>query len=211
MSSSAYQTFTKNMDTVHRMFEAYSIIDTYHNPAPKRGKRALDHITRAAEVFLVSTFEVYLEDLLLESANIHISYAHYFSSLPTTIQQKIHHIPRLHHNEKWIQKYRRIVIAQRTAFNTPKIDNIVELFQDNIGLDPNDIRAIINSGVIDGIVRYRGEIVHRVRAKDYVKIDHVQDDQNNIEDFVKRFDNLTRESLHSAYPNKRVPWNLIHI
>ena len=169
MPSNAYQVFIKHMETINRLFTAYQIVDNNVNTTPHRELR-LDHITRAAEVFLVSTLEVYFEDVLQECVNVHINCAHNYVNLPIAIQGIINAIPRRRPNEKWIQKYRRSARSECEDFNTPKIYPIKLLFQKYAGIDPQNISGIASAILIDPIVRYRGEIVHRLRSRDYVRI-----------------------------------------
>lgn len=209
MPSVAYQIFIKNIETINRLFVAYQIVDNNENTNPHRGRRALDHITRAAEVFLVSTVEVYLEDVLQECVNVHIKCAHNYANLPVAIQGMISTIPRRGPNDKWIQKYRRSARDECQGFNTPKIYPTELLFHKYAGIDPHNISGIATAILIDPIVRYRGEIVHRLRVSDYVRITRVQNDKRTIESYVKDFDNMLRDSLHSYYLTQRVPWNRI--
>jgi hypothetical protein len=173
MPSKSYQTFIKNMETIDRLFAAYQTVDSNQNPNPHRGKRALDHITRAAEVFLVSTFEVYIEDALQECVNIHVNFAHKYANLPINIQGMINGIPHLGPNDKWIQKYRRSARYECQNFNTPKLSPIEDLFLKYAAIEPVDVSRIRQAALIDPIIRYRGEIVHRLRSKDYVKLTRI--------------------------------------
>ena len=209
MPSSAYRTFSENMGTVDRLLESYIELKELHNPEHKRGRVALDHITRSATIFLVSTFEVYIEDILLETVNINIRYAHNFINLPVDIQNMLRRATNRYPTEKWIQKYRRLVKEETDELNTPKIYKIQNLFEKYLAVPSTDINAIPNSSDINPIIIKRGKIVHTVKSVQYVKYEEVISDKESIFGFVTEVDNFLALNIKATYPNLRMPWNRI--
>ena len=84
MPSKAYGKFQKNLETVQRLNESFDILRANRN---SKGRGAFDHITRSAVVFLVSSFEVYCEDLLCETAELSIELADDAVKLPHSVKK----------------------------------------------------------------------------------------------------------------------------
>ena len=68
-------------------------------------------------------------------------------------------------DEGWKTTYNRIVKEKTDALNTPNKAHLEKLFQSLIGFTSTDINTISDIGKIDEIIVFRGEITHRVRAK----------------------------------------------
>ena len=66
MPSKAYKTFQKNLNQVNKLIETYNH-ELERNSG--RGKKSLDHLTRAGLIFLCSSFEVYVESVIYETGN----------------------------------------------------------------------------------------------------------------------------------------------
>ena len=86
MPSKAYMRFQKNSVQVEKFKEAYE--EALHKDR-RRGKRNLDHFTRAAIMFLCSTFEVYFEEVLKESCSIVTKSLNHPGDLPKQVKKTI--------------------------------------------------------------------------------------------------------------------------
>lgn len=212
MPSKAYGKFQKNLETVQRLNESF---DTMRAARNSKGKGAFDHITRSAVVFLVSAFEVYCEDILCEGVELSIKFAGDAVKLPHSVKKNIsayvrnenNHVPPMSLcDEGWREVYSNIVRVQVDHLNSPKVKNLKELFEKILGIDPTSIDAISNINQLDGIIEFRGEIVHRVKSTTYVHIEIVKEHHNTINQIVIGVDRLIREHIKSTY-NVKYPWN----
>lgn len=142
MPSGAYNTFLKNYEQVNKLKTAYE--EELHKN-PKRGKRSLDHYTRAAIMFLCSSFEVYFEDVLKESCIILSKSCSHTNDLPKQVRKTISKHVKGSNNElepcifanNWKEYYINLVDSGIKALNTPKMHNIKGYVSKYLGL--NDI------------------------------------------------------------------------
>lgn len=81
--SSAYSTFKANVEQVDRLLDAYD-----KTKGTDRGKRGLDHFTRAALLFLCSSWEVYIEQVTNEAGKIITERISQPSQLPNPVKKK---------------------------------------------------------------------------------------------------------------------------
>lgn len=213
MPTKSYTRFTKNLETVNRLEETYEEIRTGRN---RRGKAAYDHITRSAIIFLASAFEVYIEDVVKECCNQHISFAGNANKLPNDVKDTINSFVKRDKNgeppimlcdEGWRRIYRVIAEQETGKLNTPKKLQIQELFNKIIGISVTQIDQIPNIGNLDAVITFRGEIAHRVKAEQYVKIEQVKNDVQIIKALVVEIDKMIINYFKETYPEKRVPWN----
>jgi hypothetical protein len=209
MASVAYKVFLTNMDTVNRLLIAYDDLQKLYYPDHKRGRQALDHITRSTLVFLTGSLEVYVEDSLKQIVNIHIKYAHSFFKLPQAVQAMLHNEQNSYNTEKWIQKYRRITRTSSEALNTPKLYKIQELFHYYADVNPFLISNIPKANDIDAIITRRGEIAHAVKSAYYITKDEALKKRDAVCEFVKNMDDMLANYIKTVYPNERLPWNKI--
>ena len=84
MPSKAYSNFKKNIKQVDKLLEAYEAAKE-----PTRGRKHLDHFTRAALIFLCSSWEVYIEEIGRESVNKVISVIDNPRNLPIIVQKTL--------------------------------------------------------------------------------------------------------------------------
>ena len=117
MPSRAYSTFFKNYEQVNKLKLAYE--DELHKN-PRRGKRSLDHYTRAAIMFLCSSFEVYFEDVLQESCVILTRNCSHANDLPKQVKKTISKHVRESNNELepciFANNFRKLIIKYYINF-----------------------------------------------------------------------------------------------
>lgn len=209
MPSKAYIQFLRNIETVSRLQETYEDAKKTRN---KKGRGAFDHITRSAILFLVSSFEVYCEDVIRACSELLIKNAKIADNLPNAVKNTINDYalnisncpPIKLCDDGWKTTYNRIVKEKTDALNTPNKANLEKLFKSLIGFTTTDINNISDIGKIDEIIIFRGEITHRVRAKKYVHIEKVVEYRTIIEKVVVAID----KKLYNYIKNKyhKAPW-----
>ena len=213
MPSKSYTHFLRNLDTVTRLQECYDIIREKRN---SKGRAAFDHITRSAVLFLVSAFEVYIEEVTYECCERNITMASNADKLPHGVRSAIDAYVRRKNSsitpislcdEGWREVYKQMVRTELEPFNTPKVPKIKDLFSNFIGTTDPMIDGIPNIDQLDDFVCFRGEITHRVKASMYVKIEKVVEGKDLISGLVIEIDKMLCSFLHGQYPDKRVPWN----
>ncbi len=218
MPSKAYGKFQKNLETVQRLNESFDILRAKRN---SKGRGAFDHITRSAVVFLVSSFEVYCEDLLCETAELSTELADDALKLPHSVKKTLNafvrnennHVPPMNLcDEGWRQIYINLVRLQAEHLNTPKVKNLKELFEKYIGISSNTIDSVSHIDKLDEIIEFRGEIVHQVKSTTYVHIEDVKKHLHSINEIVIGLDMMAREYIKNTY-NVKVPWHdtYVHI
>lgn len=204
------------METVSRLHETYDLIRTTRGT---RGRAAFDHVTRSAIIFLAAAFEVYIEDVIIECCNQQISFAQDAVNLPHDVKKTINDYVKQEGNgepptnlcdEGWRRVYRKIVEQRTGKLNTPKKQQIADLFKSLIGIVESKINAIQNISDLDGIIAFRGEIAHRVRANIYVGIDQLVEKQEKIEKIVKSTDKTILAFFRNTYQGRRLPWNDVY-
>lgn len=139
MPSNARKKFLKKL-----LPDVDALLDTHRSMNPNGGgRRALGHITRAGVTTLCAAWELYNEEVLMESAKVLARRSSKPSELPLAIQQKIARIVRTAKNEMaplrliepgWRQVYLDEVETLAEALNTPKFGNLHELFKKCIDL-----------------------------------------------------------------------------
>lgn len=210
MPSKAYKNFGKNIDTVSRLQKTYNDIRQARHT---KGKGAFDHITRSAILFLVSSFEVYCEEVLYECCEKLINTAKKGSALPTEVQKTINAYTKNEKNaalpmslcdDGWKKIYCDMVKKRTDALNTPNNHNLTDLFSSLVGV--SDIKNIADIEKIDEIISFRGQITHRVKADSYVHIETVEEYREIVEKVVIDIDKKLCDHIKRKYKTK-APWN----
>ena len=213
MPTKAYGKFLVNLETVNRLEGSYDEIRTRRN---QRGRAAYDHITRSAIIFLASAFEVYIEDVIKECCRQHISFAGDAKNLPGGVKDTINRYVKNENNgvpptnlcdEGWRDVYRIIVEYETEKLNTPKKRQITDLFHKLVGINNSTVENLHGINDLDGVISFRGEIAHRVRAEQYVSIQQVHNNMNIIRELVIEIDKMILDYFRTCYVGKRLPWN----
>jgi len=213
LPTKSYTRFINNMETVERLNQTYHQI---RKARGGKGKGAFDHVTRSAIIFLASSFEVYIEDVIKECCNQHITFANNAANLPNNIKSTLNQYVKKDSNktppselcdEGWRKVYREITDKQTGALNTPKKIQIAALFNDLIGISKEDINNLQDIDKLDDVIKFRGEIAHRVRADVYVRISQVEENTTIIMNLSKGIDRVIMQYFKATYPGKRLPWN----
>lgn len=210
MPSKSYNTFLKNYEQVNKLKYAY---EDELRKKPGRGKRSLDHYTRAAIIFLCSSFEVYFEDVLMESCTILSRSCSHTNDLPKQVKKTISkHVKESNHElepcifaNNWKEYYLNLVADGIKGLNTPKMKNINGYVSKYLGLnDLFDTTTYPFMG-IDDIVIERGGIAHKLYGTTYVKESLLIEYCDTIRDAVKGIDTILYNELPKIIHKK--PWN----
>ena len=133
MPSAALQKFEANMLVdVDRIISSHG--DLNHDGM---GRRGLGHITRSGVLMLCAAWELYLEELALESARVFVDRVDSPDQLPLPVQKEIAKVVRDSKHELkplemagdgWVTIYQNQVGQLMSALNTPKSTNLDPLF-----------------------------------------------------------------------------------
>lgn len=129
MPSKAYKTFQKNLNQVNKLIETYNH-ELERNSG--RGKKSLDHLTRAGLIFLCSSFEVYVESVIYETGNFITRKIYQPKKLPMEAKKTISDAVKKEKNDispilfydDWKEYYRKLIYYDIKKLNTPKVQNI---------------------------------------------------------------------------------------
>ncbi|MBE5980346.1 MAG: hypothetical protein E7249_14600 [Paenibacillaceae bacterium] len=211
MPSKAYSTFTKNVQQVDRLLEAYDLLQ-----GPKRGKRKLDHLTRAALMFLCSSWEVYIEQVANESGEKIAKNINEIKKLPKKIKKTIAKQINKNKNDEeailfidsWREYYLGMLDMKTKGLNTPKQAQVTELFEDYLGINKDLIdSSILMISEIDEIIVTRGEVAHNVFAERYLKKNVVDKYYDIIKMAVRDVDVMLYNYIPSVVDKGKKPWN----
>lgn len=139
MPSSALSKFEANLLVdVDRLIESHGQLN--HQGM---GRRGLGHITRSGVLMLCAAWELYLEELLIESARIIVARAASPADLPKKVQKEIAKAVRTSKHELkpldlagegWRDVYVNHATARIQSLNTPKSSNVDTLFHLLVGV-----------------------------------------------------------------------------
>ncbi|MGS0763405.1 HEPN domain-containing protein [Syntrophomonas curvata] len=209
MPSKAYNSFKKNIKQVDKLIEAFTTMRP-----PTRGRKHLDHFTRAALIFLCSSWEVYIEQISLEAGLIISNRINDPGGLPLTVQKNIsgiiknskHNLEPVFAANNWKLYYCNQIRAYTDKLNTPKKDKVMELFNKYLGVSGERIQLEVPSlSKVNNIVRTRGEIAHNVFAEDYLKKELVLEYYDIIKAIVVEIELLLWNYIPEVTYKKK-PW-----
>ncbi|MEK4091711.1 HEPN domain-containing protein [Viridibacillus sp. FSL H8-0110] len=177
MPSTAYKTFNNyNLKDIERLLDNHETVK-----GTGKGKRALDHITRSTILLLVASWELYIEEVVIESVEILIEKLDNPINLPNAVKKSISNYVKNDKNELaafklagegWKNIYRELIVAETDRLNTPKKDPINILFNRYLGLV--NVSQYWKTNSLNTIVTHRGQIAHRVKSINYVTVNEVE-------------------------------------
>lgn len=210
MPSSALSKFEANLLVdVDRLIESHGQLN--HQGM---GRRGLGHITRSGVLMLCAAWELYLEELLIESARIIVARAASPADLPKKVQQEIAKAVRTSKHELkpldlagegWRDVHVNHATARIQSLNTPKSSNVYTLFHLLVGVPDLSQGWSHGAGTIDDFVSVRGAIAHRGRDAQYVIIGNLIDYKYKIVRTVIETDNAVVDFLRDNTQG-RSPW-----
>ena len=182
------------------------------------GRRGLGHITRSGVLMLCAAWELYVEELLIESARVIIDRAASPDDLPEKVQKEIakavrdskHELKPLQlAGEGWRNVYINHALAQVQGLNTPKSGNVDTMYHRLVGVPELSNSWSIGANNIDSFVTARGDIAHRGRDAQYVIFGRLIDYKGQIVRTVLDTDNFLadflRQNTQGGAPWRRRP------
>lgn len=210
MPSVAFQKFEKNMlDDVDRIIQSHKQLN--HRGL---GRRGLGHITRSGVLMLCAAWELYLEEIIVESVNVLIARATSPTSLPQAVQKEIaKHVKDSKHELKalelagdgWKVTYHNHTTQSLVGFNTPKSVNVNRLFERFVGIADLSDDWSIGSSSLDKFVAVRGDIAHKGKDAGYITISNLNDYRSQIHRCVIDTDNTLANHLKKSTSGS-APW-----
>lgn len=211
MPSGALLKFESNMLVdVERIIESHGALN--HDG---QGRRGLGHITRGGVLMLCAAWELYLEELAIESGRTFVDRCDSPDQLPLPVRKEISKAVRDSKHELkvlemagdgWATIYQNQVGASVSGLNTPKSSNLDPLFKRLLGVE--ELSAAWSQGkeMINAFVSARGDIAHRGRGAGYVTISKLRGYRALVERTVVDTDNFMAEHLKALSPGNRSPW-----
>ncbi len=209
MPSKAFDKFKKYMlKDVNSLIEVHGELN--HTGG---GRRGLGHITRSAVVMLCAAWELYLEELIVESVEYLNSENDSPSQLPLEVKKTLAKYVKDHkHNLKALEiagegwkncllEYSKLEVEK---LNSPKKSPVNQLFNKFLGI--NKISDCWNYSDVDNFVKIRGSIAHKGSDTDYINITALKTYLNEISNTVVETDNYVAGYLKDNTPNKSMPW-----
>jgi len=189
--SKAWQAFNDNLRDIDRLLELHA-----EKGGTGRGRRTgLEVLNKSAIVLITSFWEAYCEDIASEGLEQIVAKTKSSDVLPTAIKKLVaRELVRDQHelaiwriaDDNWrpLLKSRLEQLREKRnrKLNTPKSDDIDELFRDALGIDSVSARwkwtkmtAEKAREKLDGYVSLRGAVAHRGRGLHSVQKAHVTD------------------------------------
>ena len=180
MASKAEEAFDESAKDIERLLEIHKSLG-----GDKKGRRyRLEVLNKSAIVLITAIWEAFCEDLAAEALDSLVQHAPDASSLPKDLKKLIAAELKAHDNELavwdvadggWrqvLQARLKALQAQRNRrLNTPKTENIDQLFETAIGLKRvssswkwHKMTIPKSRAKLDKFVTLRGEIAHRGQA-----------------------------------------------
>jgi hypothetical protein len=210
MPSSALQQLDWNLEDVTRLEDAHVEL----NPQGQ-GRRALGHITRSALVMLCAGWELYIEDLTQEAVNVICAESTSPNGLPLEIKKKIVNAAKSDKDELailkltgegWKELYKDTARKDAEKLNTPKSEQIGLIFKHFLGIENISSHWTIGPDGVNDIISKRGEIAHRGRDAEYIKLAELQQIKANILQTAIETDNYVATHLKNILRLKKKPW-----
>lgn len=211
MPSAALGKFESNLLVdVDRLIESHEQLNH-----AGRGRRGLGHITRSAVLMLCAAWELYIEEVLLESVHHLKSSCQSPNELPLTVRKELAKCVRDAKDELkplelagdgWRTTFRNHTVTTIAALNTPKSSVLDPLFQRFLGLADVSAAWSETAAAVNAFVECRGEIAHRGRDARYVTVAQARSYRRSLLTTVVDTDNKLAEHLRAICPCGRVPW-----
>lgn len=181
MPSNAWNAFLANAEDIERLLKLHE-----REGGIQRGRRfGLEVLNKSAIVLITSFWEAYCEDIAAEGLNHLIEHAPGASALPEQLRKVIAKELKEHQHELRVwdlagegwrdvlrSRAEKLREARNRKLNTPKTQNIDELFLSALGIEeislawhwPKKMTVARARQKLDRFVTLRGEIAHRGQA-----------------------------------------------
>lgn len=209
MPSAAFTKFERYMlNDVNALIQAHATLS-----GRGRGRRGLGHITRSGILMLCASWELYIEELLVEATTRLVGTISDVKALPKQAQKTLSEYVKSHkHDLKPLELagegWKQLLVAHAreltTTLNTPKTAPINQMFKRVLGIE--EISSVWTINGIDDFVSVRGDIAHKGSEADYVTIANLSNYKDTVCRLVKETDNAIPDyfvSLGIAIPWRR--------
>lgn len=210
MPSDSFLAFKNNLVDVDRLIADHAKL---HNGSP--GKKGLGHITRSGVVMLCAAWELYAESVLVEALEYLAEKCQSPDALPLEVRKELaKHVknaknelrPLALANDGW----RDVLIAHSkqwcAALNTPKAGPLDDLFKKFLGVPSLSSSWTCGAVTLNAFVGVRGDIAHRGRHANYVKLDGLKNYRGLIAASAVETDNAVSAHLVAIAPGGKKPW-----
>jgi hypothetical protein len=191
MASKARKAFDANVGDIKRLLEIHADIG-----GDAKGRRyGLEVLNKSAIVLITAFWEAYCEDIASEALKHLIHHSSSASSLPKELKKQIAAELKKEVNDlavwdladdgwkaKLNSRLAALTAARNKKLNTPKSENIDELFSSTIGLSKisekwkwSGMGVKSSRAKLDGYITLRGEVAHRGAIEGGVTKDQVED------------------------------------
>lgn len=200
------------MKDVNRIIQTHADIQ---NGAP--GNMGLGHLTRSGVLLLCAAWELYIEEVLIESVRANIDRSTTPDGLPTPVKKSISKYVRdsLHDlkplalaGDGWKTIYLEIAHEAVAGLNTPKNHNIDKLFSTLVGIVNVSSAWTLGSAAVNDFVEARGDIAHRGSDAGNVHMNRLRDGfKPQIVQSAIETDNALTTFIKGAFEPHTYPWN----
>lgn len=214
MPSQSLRNFEWNLEDVQRLVEAHNDLNDLNYEG--QGRRALGHITRSALVMLCAAWELYFEDIIVESVKYVTEKIDDPHRLPPDIKKKIINFLNKNNNndlrmfrlagEGWKEPYIEAAERDIAKFNTPKSEPLGVLCKNYLGLSNISSEWSIGPDGINDIISQRGEIAHRGREAEYISLQKLIEAKEKIYLSVLETDFFLATHLKDLTNATNQPW-----
>jgi len=169
---------------------------------------------------LCAAWELYLEEVAIESAKFLCNKNNSPKDLPKQVQKEISNSVKTSKHELkplelsgdgWKEIYISHVDVLTKKLNTPKSPVVDELFKITVGIKNISDQWTLGKKKIDDFVTARGDIAHRGRAAKYIKIWILNEYKKNVIYTIQETDNILADYLKNFSPDGKSPWRRRHI
>jgi len=210
MPSQAYRKFIHNAVDVDRLISSHGQL----GPGGS-GRRGLGHITRSGVVMLCAAWELYVEDLLIESAKYLSNETFKPIDLPRPVKKHLAKRIRENKNELkllelggdgWREVFVTYCQNEVRAINTPKTTILEPIYEKYIGL--NDLSSMwsVDGQYITDFVSVRGSVAHNGRSSPYINLSELVEYNDTIKLTAKQTDNQICEYIFNLVTATVQPW-----
>lgn len=127
-------------------------------------------------------------------------------NISTSVKKEKHELSPILFYDDWKQYYNNMIFYETKHLNTPKVDNIRQLFLNYFGIDKSEIDdSDFPFKDLDEIITVRGEIAHNIFAEQYFKKVTLLEYRDTIKICVTELDNLLYRKIPEI--TKYKPWN----
>lgn len=200
------------MKDVNRIIQTHADIQN-GNP----GNMGLGHLTRSGVLLLCAAWELYIEELLIESVTANIARSSTPNDLPPPVQKTIaQYVKASKHELKplalagdgWKTIYLEIAREVVVGLNTPKKHNIDQHYLSLVGVLDLSSAWTLGAAAVNSFVEARGDIAHRGSDAGNVHMNRLRDVfKPQITKCAIETDNWIASFIRNAFEPRSYPWH----